>query len=486
MASLSTAPSRSTPQWPWLVYSQQQTSVRSSRSGCRARIRRSARWTMPSSAKFSRADLVLGRRQAEQQHRRDAERPDPVHLAIERFVDRQVADAGHRADLALDPGTVDDEDRLDEVGGVELMLAHEPPEGVGAPPAPRTMDRGGGHGGKTRGADGHRRNRGRARALPHGSWWPGSRRAILVCITASTTASVRILYHHRAVRGATGRPPAVQARWSRLPMRTSALPALPGAGRPGGRRLWRAPRQAGSTSPCQPRDRHRRRHPVGRHRPRAGANAVTVVRGDRILCAGAAGECPVPQGANVIDAQGQYLIPGLIDSHVHLLFLHNGSAGEDLGLDLRDLLAQGITTVRDMGTARRPARPGAGLRGARRGSTRCSSSPGADSSSPAFARCRPTGGGDPPGPRAHMQWLGWTPIQFNRDDDPDAVVAAAREAGAMGLKLYAQLDSLSRSPPDRCGTPGRHDGVGACLARSRRTSASRPAPGWTAWCTPRG
>ena len=24
-------------------------------------------------------------------------------------------------------------------------------------------------------------------------------------------------------------------------------------------------------------------------------NAVTVVRGDRILCAGAAGECPVPQ-----------------------------------------------------------------------------------------------------------------------------------------------------------------------------------------------
>ena len=27
------------------------------------------------------------------------------------------------------------------------------------------------------------------------------------------------------------------------------------------------------------------------------ANAVTVVRGDRILCAGAAGECPVPPGA---------------------------------------------------------------------------------------------------------------------------------------------------------------------------------------------
>ena len=80
-------------------------------------------------------------------------------------------------------------------------------------------------------------------------------------------------------------------------------------------------------------------------------NAVTVVSGDRLLCAGAAGECQVPQGAKVIDAKGQYLIPGLIDSHVHLLFLQNGSAGEDLGLDLRDLLAQGITTVRDMGTS---------------------------------------------------------------------------------------------------------------------------------------
>jgi imidazolonepropionase-like amidohydrolase len=71
---------------------------------------------------------------------------------------------------------------------------------------------------------------------------------------------------------------------------------------------------------------------------------------ERILCAGAAGECSVPQGAKVIEARGQYLIPGLIDSHVHLLFLQNGSAVEDLGLDLRDLLAQGITTVRDMGT----------------------------------------------------------------------------------------------------------------------------------------
>jgi imidazolonepropionase-like amidohydrolase len=173
-------------------------------------------------------------------------------------------------------------------------------------------------------------------------------------------------------------------------------------------------------------------------------NAVTVVRADRILCAGAASECPIPTGAKVIEAPGQYLIPGLIDSHVHLLFLTNGSAGEELGLDLRDMLAQGITTVRDMGNS-----PAALL-------TRVA---GFDAAprvyamqlvagrrffSPGFRPVKTERGVEiRQAPALVMQYLGWTPIQFNRDDDPEAVVAAARQAGAMGLKLYAQLDSMS-------------------------------------------
>jgi imidazolonepropionase-like amidohydrolase len=174
------------------------------------------------------------------------------------------------------------------------------------------------------------------------------------------------------------------------------------------------------------------------------ANAVTVVRGDRILCAGAAGECAVPRDAKLVEARGQYLIPGLIDSHVHLLFLQNGSAGEELGLDLRDLLAQGITTVRDMGTS-----PSALL----------SRIPGFDAAprvyamqlvagrrffSPAMRLVQTERGVQyRQAPALTMQWLGWTPIQFERSDDPDAVVASAQQAGAMGLKLYAQLDSGS-------------------------------------------
>jgi imidazolonepropionase-like amidohydrolase len=174
------------------------------------------------------------------------------------------------------------------------------------------------------------------------------------------------------------------------------------------------------------------------------ANAVTLVRNDRILCAGAAGECTIPSGARVIDAKGQYLIPGLIDSHVHLLFVIRGSASEELGLDLRNLLAQGITTVRDMGT------DPAGLLGrvqALQAAPRVHTMQLVAGRRFFFngfrgvATARGTIYRQPPA--IAMQQLGWRPVQFDRGGDADAIVEQARAAGAMGLKLYAQLDSGS-------------------------------------------
>ena len=51
VGSLSTAPSGiSTPQWPWLMYSQRQTSVMTMSLGQRSLRRRTACCTMPSSA----------------------------------------------------------------------------------------------------------------------------------------------------------------------------------------------------------------------------------------------------------------------------------------------------------------------------------------------------------------------------------------------------------------------------------------------------
>jgi imidazolonepropionase-like amidohydrolase len=46
-------------------------------------------------------------------------------------------------------------------------------------------------------------------------------------------------------------------------------------------------------------------------------------------------------------------------------------------------------------------------------------------------------------PAIAMQQLGWRPIQYDPGDDAEAIVAEARQAGAMGLKLYAQVDSAS-------------------------------------------
>jgi imidazolonepropionase-like amidohydrolase len=58
----------------------------------------------------------------------------------------------------------------------------------------------------------------------------------------------------------------------------------------------------------------------------------------------------VPRGARIVDCRGRYLIPGLIDAHVHLVHLANRShvAGDQF---LPMFLANGVTSVRDAGDA---------------------------------------------------------------------------------------------------------------------------------------
>lgn len=48
-----------------------------------------------------------------------------------------------------------------------------------------------------------------------------------------------------------------------------------------------------------------------------------VISGNRILAVGPASSTPVPSGATVIDARGKWVIPGLIDAHVH--FFQSGN-----------------------------------------------------------------------------------------------------------------------------------------------------------------
>jgi imidazolonepropionase-like amidohydrolase len=174
------------------------------------------------------------------------------------------------------------------------------------------------------------------------------------------------------------------------------------------------------------------------------AHAVTLVRGERILCAGGVGECAIPRDARVIDAHGAWLVPGLIDTHVHLLFLRRGSASEELGSDLKDLLAQGITTVRDMGTNPKELLSRTRALGA---APRVYAMQLVAGFRFFYGReAVPTSDGSVAYrlPQAQiMEMRGWTPMMFTHDDDADSVAAAAQAGGAIGLKLYGYLDSTS-------------------------------------------
>src|SRR5260370_34880838 len=55
----------------------------------------------------------------------------------------------------------------------------------------------------------------------------------------------------------------------------------------------------------------------------AVADATVVISGDRIVAVGSRASTPVPTGAMQIDGRGRWLIPGMIDGHVH--FFQSGN-----------------------------------------------------------------------------------------------------------------------------------------------------------------
>jgi imidazolonepropionase-like amidohydrolase len=77
------------------------------------------------------------------------------------------------------------------------------------------------------------------------------------------------------------------------------------------------------------------------------ANRTVVVTGDHITSVADAAKVQPPKNARVIDATGQYLIPGLWDMHVHSAFDDWFPGGRDVILPL--FIANGVTGVRDMG-----------------------------------------------------------------------------------------------------------------------------------------
>jgi imidazolonepropionase-like amidohydrolase len=76
-------------------------------------------------------------------------------------------------------------------------------------------------------------------------------------------------------------------------------------------------------------------------------DSTVVIRGNRIASIAHSSKSN-PTAGTVIDAHGQYLIPGLWDMHTHVYFGRTAVDGTDLILPL--FLANGITGIRDMGS----------------------------------------------------------------------------------------------------------------------------------------
>ncbi len=73
-------------------------------------------------------------------------------------------------------------------------------------------------------------------------------------------------------------------------------------------------------------------------------DATVVVHGDRIVAAGAADDVAVPEGEPVVDAAGQWLMPGLVDLHCHY-----GGGEDGIKRQFALQLRFGVTTARSLG-----------------------------------------------------------------------------------------------------------------------------------------
>ena len=64
-------------------------------------------------------------------------------------------------------------------------------------------------------------------------------------------------------------------------------------------------------------------------------DAVVILRGGKIDCAGTRAQCPPPKGVDTLDLAGHWITPGMVDAHVH--FSQTGWAdGRPDALDVRD------------------------------------------------------------------------------------------------------------------------------------------------------
>ena len=163
------------------------------------------------------------------------------------------------------------------------------------------------------------------------------------------------------------------------------------------------------------------------------ADTTLVIRDGRLADVYPSGSKPAPEGAKLQDLRGRFVIPGLIDAHVHLTGAAPNAAA--YGPLLHALLRGGVTTVRDMAGDDRLLQYLAW-----RANAWAMPSPDifyvALLSGPSFfaedGRAQAASAGEPLGFAPWMQAITAT-------TDIPLAIAEARGTGASGVKLYANL-----------------------------------------------
>ena len=158
--------------------------------------------------------------------------------------------------------------------------------------------------------------------------------------------------------------------------------------------------------------------------PRAGTTVVVV--GDRIATVGPASEVAIPEGAEVLDGAGGYLIPGLWDMHVHSLETIDGgetAPAQDWHLPL--FLAHGVTGVRNMNDFTGDVTVELSR------ATRRELAEGSRPGPPRFLTAGPSVDGDPP--------LGSRKVVVRTAEEARATVEQLAAHGADLVKVYENL-----------------------------------------------
>jgi len=161
-------------------------------------------------------------------------------------------------------------------------------------------------------------------------------------------------------------------------------------------------------------------------------NDMTVmIVGNRIADLGKASNVNVPSSAQVIDAKGKFLIPGLWDMHVHIF------GGDRFPTASPLLIANGVTGVREMGTCV----PLATIKGIRR-----QIADGKLLGPRIFAA----------GPVVDGGFKDWTNLNVTTEGEAREAVRELKEQGADFIKVY---DSLSRPAYFSIADESRKQGI---------------------------